>query len=78
MRRLLQPGMSALDIGAAHGAYTVAMARAVGPTGRVVTFEPNAAVAAYLRQTIEGNKFGHVAAANRARRKACRHECPRR
>jgi hypothetical protein len=52
--------MGVLDIGADYGAYTVAMARAIGPTGRLVAFEPNANVAAYLRQTIDGNKLGHV------------------
>src|SRR5680860_1546244 len=37
---LVPPGGTCLDVGAAHGIYTVAMAAAVGPTGRVVAFEP--------------------------------------
>jgi len=60
VRRFLQPGMGVLDIGAGYGAYTVAMARAIGPTGRLVAFEPSAGVAAYLRQTLDGNRLDHV------------------
>jgi FkbM family methyltransferase len=39
-RRILRPGMIALDIGANIGAFTVPIARAVGPEGRVFAFEP--------------------------------------
>jgi len=38
---LLGPGMTVLDIGAHHGLYTLLAARKVGPTGRVVAFEPS-------------------------------------
>ena len=37
---LVPPGGTCLDVGAAHGIYTAAMAAAVGPGGRVVAFEP--------------------------------------
>jgi hypothetical protein len=60
VRRFLQPGMQAIDIGAGYGAYTVSMARAIGPTGRLLAFEQNAKVAAYLRQTLDGNRLGQV------------------
>ena len=39
---LVPPGATCLDVGAARGIYTVAMAAAVGPGGRVVAFEPQA------------------------------------
>lgn len=39
--RFLQPGMTALDIGAYHGFYTLLASRKVGPLGRVVAFEPS-------------------------------------
>lgn len=39
--RFLHPGMTVLDIGAHHGLYTILAARKVGPTGRVVAFEPS-------------------------------------
>jgi hypothetical protein len=60
VRRFLQPAMRVLDIGADYGAYTVAMARAIGPTGRLVAFESDAGIAEYLQQTIDGNALGHV------------------
>lgn len=39
--RLLQPGMTVLDIGAHVGYYTRRCAERVGPAGRVVAFEPH-------------------------------------
>ena len=39
-RHILQPGMTALDIGANIGVHTVAMAQMVGEQGRVVAIEP--------------------------------------
>jgi FkbM family methyltransferase len=36
----LEPGMVALDIGANVGMYTLRMSDLVGPTGRVIAFEP--------------------------------------
>ena len=38
--RIVQPGMTVLDIGANVGAHTLHLARLVGPQGRVVAFEP--------------------------------------
>jgi FkbM family methyltransferase len=37
----LKPGMTVLDIGAHHGFYTMLAAKIVGPTGRVMSFEPS-------------------------------------
>lgn len=48
VRRHLQPGDTAIDIGAHKGAYTWWMARAVGPGGRVISFEPQPALAERL------------------------------
>ena len=39
-RGLVAPGQTALDVGANIGAHTLALARLVGPTGRVLAFEP--------------------------------------
>jgi FkbM family methyltransferase len=38
--QLIDPGSLALDVGANIGVHTLAMAQAVGPTGRVVALEP--------------------------------------
>jgi FkbM family methyltransferase len=40
LQKLVKPGDVALDIGANIGAHTLGLARSVGPTGRVVAFEP--------------------------------------
>lgn len=45
LRQHLEPGDTAMDIGAHKGAYTWWMARAVGPSGRVLSFEPQPALA---------------------------------
>jgi len=39
--RYLQPGMTALDIGAHHGFYSLLASAKVGTTGRVIAFEPS-------------------------------------
>lgn len=60
VRRFLKPGMKAVDVGAAYGVYTLAMAKAVGPTGRVWAFEPSSATAGYLDRSLARNRFSHV------------------
>jgi FkbM family methyltransferase len=52
-RQLLQAGDVALDIGANLGVVTLAMAKFVGPSGRVHSFEPNPLMQRLLRQSIE-------------------------
>jgi FkbM family methyltransferase len=39
--RLLKKGMTVIDIGAHHGFYTILSSRKVGPSGRVIAFEPS-------------------------------------
>src|SRR5688572_23436882 len=41
MARVLQPGWTCIDVGANHGYYTLIMADAVGPSGKVISIEPN-------------------------------------
>lgn len=60
VRRVLQPGMRAVDVGANYGTYTLAMAQAVGPQGGVWAYEPAAATAHYLRRTIDRNGLENV------------------
>jgi len=40
LQRFLRPGMTALDIGAHLGVYTRILSDAVGPSGKVIAFEP--------------------------------------
>ena len=52
--------MTVLDVGANIGYYTVLMASRVGPSGRVVAFEPNPRMVDELRYNIELNNFSNV------------------
>lgn len=51
----LQPGDVVIDIGANIGAHTLVMARAVGPGGRVLAFEPTAYAHAKLQTNLALN-----------------------
>lgn len=61
MRRVLKPGMTAVDIGAHAGRYTRAMALLVGPEGRVLSVEPSPASAARLRVMARLRRLDNVA-----------------
>jgi tRNA (adenine57-N1/adenine58-N1)-methyltransferase len=52
-------GMSVLEAGTGSGALTLALARAVGPEGRVVTVEARDDHAAHARKTVE-RWFGEI------------------
>lgn len=56
----LHPGSVFFDVGAAVGYYTVLAAPLVGPTGRVVSFEPDPQNAAYLKKHVAINRFRNV------------------
>jgi len=60
LRRFLQPGQQAIDIGANYGVYTLSIAKSVGPTGAVWAFEPASSTAAFLAQGIAANEFTQV------------------
>ncbi len=60
IRALLQPGAGAVDVGANVGLLTLAMARAVGPGGRVRAFEPEARVREQLAKTLHLNGLAQV------------------
>lgn len=51
LRCWLQPGMTAIDIGAHLGVYSLPMARLVGPTGQVFAYEPSSQTRAYLERS---------------------------
>lgn len=53
VRRMLRPGMRAIDVGANHGVYTLAMARAVGAQGQVWAFEPTPATGNLLQRSLD-------------------------
>lgn len=60
VRTCLRPGDCAIDVGANFGVYTIPMAQAVGPAGKIFAFEPSAGTAAYLRASVELNHGAQV------------------
>jgi FkbM family methyltransferase len=58
VRGLLKPGDYAIDAGGHIGFFTIQMAAAVGPQGRIYAFEPLDANADLLEQSIVENGFG--------------------
>jgi FkbM family methyltransferase len=57
---LCQPGWTAWDCGTYLGYYTCLFARLVGPTGRVVAFEPDPHNLERTKQNVHLNGFGNV------------------
>jgi FkbM family methyltransferase len=57
MARVLKPGWFCMDVGANHGYYTLIMADAIGPTGRVLAVEPNPTLAELVKLSLEVNGF---------------------
>jgi len=53
LTRLADPGETALDLGANIGYASLVLARAVGPRGRVICFEPNPALLPLLKANVE-------------------------
>jgi FkbM family methyltransferase len=60
VRRFLQPGMTALDIGAHHGLYTLLASKRVGPNGHVFAFEPSPREGKALRWNVGLNRCKNV------------------
>ena len=58
--RHAKPGCTVYDVGANVGFYTLLASRAVGPTGRVVTFEPLPRNLAFLRHHLNLNHNSNV------------------
>ena len=54
---MLQPGDTAIDVGAHIGFFTMQMAALVGPAGRVYAFEPFDANADLLERSIAENRL---------------------
>lgn len=57
LRAYLAPGDTFLDIGANHGTFALQLAPVVGPTGRVLMFEPQPRLVRVIRRSIAANGF---------------------
>src|ERR1700730_17288460 len=55
VRCFLKPGMTAIDVGANLGVYSLLSAHLVGPDGRVFAYEPGSAARALLEYSRDLN-----------------------
>src|ERR1700739_2290572 len=62
LRTILSPGKTFVDVGANLGIYTLAASRIVGPSGRVIAFEPSLESFPILKENISLNAFENVVA----------------
>lgn len=62
----LEPGQTVIDVGANIGGFTVVAARAVGPAGRVLAIEPDAASFEQLTKNVRLNQLTNVTTINAA------------
>lgn len=60
LHRLLVPGMTVLDVGAHAGLYTTIASKGVGPSGRVIAFEPSPRERRLLRRHLALNRCRNV------------------
>ena len=66
LEELIQPGWTAVDVGANIGYFTLLMANRVGPQGKVIAFEPLAENFRILQENIQLNGHTNVVAENLA------------
>jgi FkbM family methyltransferase len=59
-RECIRPGDTVLDVGGHIGLYTLEAARAVGASGRVISFEPSSENFAILRHNVSTNRCTNV------------------
>jgi FkbM family methyltransferase len=60
LEELMAPGATVVDVGANIGYYALHSARCVGPTGRVVAFEPEPDNLVELRMNVDRNRLRNV------------------
>jgi FkbM family methyltransferase len=60
IQQRLKAGDTFVDIGANEGMISLVASRAVGPTGRVIAFEPNPSVRSVLTRTIHRNSIRNI------------------
>jgi FkbM family methyltransferase len=61
---VVKPGNVVVDLGACIGYYTLLFSKLVGPTGRVIAFEPAPDSCAILRRNVQNNRLTNVTIEN--------------
>ena len=64
--KIIEPGMTVVDIGAHVGYYTLLAAQNTGPSGKVYAFEPESNNFALLEKNVELNNYGNIHTENKA------------
>ena len=60
IRRIARPGMTALDVGANYGTYSLTFAKSAGPTAQIYSVEPTRLPGAFFSKSIELNGFKNI------------------
>ena len=60
LRRTIRPGLVCYDVGANLGVYAIQFSSMVGPSGKVVAFEPNPYTLRMLRHHVAINRLSNV------------------
>jgi FkbM family methyltransferase len=60
LRGMLRPGTTAIDVGANEGVLTVLAGTLVGPSGKIVAFEPDPSSRSILQKALRRNDLGNV------------------
>jgi len=63
-QRIIKPGMIIIDAGANIGLYSLIASKSIGPTGRVISFEPSKETYQRLLDNITLNGFSNITAMN--------------
>ena len=65
-KKMIKPGDTVIDIGANIGYYTVLASTLVGPTGKILAFEPSKQYFVLLEKTLKENNIKNVQAFQKA------------
>ena len=60
IKRSIGPGSVCFDVGAHIGYYSLLLSKLVGPTGRVISFEPMPYTNSFLRRNLQNNNIRNV------------------
>jgi FkbM family methyltransferase len=60
LTRFLKPGMTAIDIGANLGVYSIPIAHLVSPGGNIISYEPGSEARALLEDSRKSNGFSNL------------------
>jgi FkbM family methyltransferase len=60
LQKYLRPGSTFIDVGGNEGALSLLASRLVGPSGKIIAFEPNPKPRAIFKATIDRNRISNV------------------